>query len=271
MKMSEEMDTSGAEPEIAQSAEQAQPSESFAIPEQYADRGWASKVKSQDDLFKQIDNLDSMIGKRESPPESPDNYELSLDNIEGLPEDVDLSEFNTKAQNVMHEAGLTQKQAQKLYELYLKEELNVANENKQTIEERQKELDEQFDQVTQELFGDKFEEVSVKSQNVIKDTVPENLIPHLQNLADTDPKALAAVIALTDGMSKQMSEIKRKYGEEDSLFSGGQAQASQKDEILKQLTETKAKVKNADPFSPERKNAENQIQELRKQLQGFFN
>lgn len=36
----------------------------FTIPEDYKDRGWASKIKSHDDLWKQLDNLDKLAGKK---------------------------------------------------------------------------------------------------------------------------------------------------------------------------------------------------------------
>lgn len=270
----------------AETSEKQPAGSSFSIPEEYAGKGWAEKIKSQDDLFKQIDNLDSLVGKRQIPgegatdqewdeffgkigkPESPDKYQLTDPEMpEGfaLPDD-----FKSKAQKIMHESGLTQKQADTLYQKFLQEEISVAGSNQKAMAEKQKELDAQFDEVTTKLFGDKFEEVSARSQNIIKENVPQELIPHLQSLSDSDPKALAAVIALTDKMATQMSEIKKKYGAEDNLGSGGQAAASGKEEVLKKLTEAKVRAKSSDPFSPDRKAAINEIEEYRKQLQGFF-
>lgn len=264
----------------------AETGSSFSIPEEYASKGWAKDLKSPEDLWKLTDNAQSLIGKKQVPnenatdqewdeffgrigkPESPDKYELSEPEMpEGfaLPDD-----FKSKAQRIMHESGLTQKQANSLYQKFLQEEIAVAGGNQKAMAERQKELDAQFDEVTTKLFGDKFEEASARSQNIIKENVPQELIPHLQSLSDSDPKALAAVIALTDKMATQMSELKKKYGAEDSLGSGGQATASGKEDILKKLTDAKVRAKNADPFSPDRKAAEAEIEEHRKQLQGFF-
>lgn len=36
----------------------------FKLPDEYKDKPWASKIKSQDDLYKQIDNLDKLAGKK---------------------------------------------------------------------------------------------------------------------------------------------------------------------------------------------------------------
>lgn len=36
----------------------------FKLPDEYKDKPWAAKVKSQDDLYKQIDNLSTLVGKK---------------------------------------------------------------------------------------------------------------------------------------------------------------------------------------------------------------
>lgn len=260
---------------------------SFAIPEEYADRGWKEKIKSSDDLFKAYDNAQSLLGKKFSPPsneapqeewdaffknigkpDAPDGYQLP--DVGGLPEDVDLSEFQSKARQVMHEAGLSQKQAERLYQAYLKEELNTATANKEAIAKHQEALDKEFDEVTSKLFDGKFEEASAKAQSFMKNNLPPEIIPSVQALADTDPKSFAAMIALADKAQNQIADIKAKYGAEDNLNSGGQAQGVDKEAVLKQLTEAKVRAKNADPFSPDRKRAESEIQELRGRLQSFF-
>lgn len=40
----------------------------FKVPDAYAQKGWASKVKSQDDLYKLVDNLDGLAGKKTIQP-----------------------------------------------------------------------------------------------------------------------------------------------------------------------------------------------------------
>ena len=36
----------------------------FKLPDEYKDKSWAGKVKTQDDLYKQIDNLTALVGKK---------------------------------------------------------------------------------------------------------------------------------------------------------------------------------------------------------------
>lgn len=258
---------------------------SFKVPDDYAGKGWAEKIKSQDDVWKLLDNSQSLLGKRVMPPddapqeewdnfyknigrpEKPDEYNFS--DVEGLPEDFDPAEFQQQARQIMHEAGLNKKQADKLYQLYLKSELETANKNREAIQQHQEALYKEFDEITGKIFDGKFEEVSAKAQSFIKNNLPEELIPVVADLQD-NPKAFAAVIALADKAQKEISGIKAKYGAEDNLNTGAQAGGVDKDAVLKQLTEAKVRAKTADPFSSDRKKADAEIQELRQRLQSFF-
>lgn len=63
---------------------QPAPANDFSIPQEYADRGWSSKIKSTDDLFKAYDNAQSLIGKKsvapaeDAPQEEWDAYYSAL-------------------------------------------------------------------------------------------------------------------------------------------------------------------------------------------------
>lgn len=264
----------------------AQDNGGFSVPQEYADRGWAQKIQSYDDLFKSYDNAQSMIGKRVIPaddapaeqwnefyktigrPESPDGYEFGK--VDGLPEGFDLSEFEGQARSIMHEAGLNKQQADKLYQLYLKNELDVANKNKEALSQHQQKLDKEFDEITGELFGENFDKISEKLQGTIVENVPEKYRPMVAEMFESNPKQAAVVMALTDNMIKQVEEVKRKYGAEDNLSSGQQSSGASKEDVLRQLNEAKVKAKQSDPFSPDRKRAEADIEQLRQKLQGFF-
>lgn len=41
----------------------------FKVPDAYKDKPWAGKVKSMDDVFKQLDNLDMLVGKKQVVPD----------------------------------------------------------------------------------------------------------------------------------------------------------------------------------------------------------
>jgi len=277
------MSDAGGQPNAGQ---QPATNNSFSIPEGYTERGWTEKVKSYDDLWKLADNSQSLLGKRVAPsddappeewdnfyktigrPEAPDKY--SLPDVEGVPQDFDLTEFKATAQNLMFEAGLNQKQANKLWEAYLKTEIGVAEKNKEAIAEHNKKLDAEFEEVTKNIFGDRFDSVSQSAQEFIKTAVPQELIPAIQGLAD-NPQAMAAVIALADKSQQQINEIKKKYGAEDALSSGQQTSSgTSREDVLKQLTEKKLQAGKLDPFSNDRKRLEGEIEVLRGDLQKMF-
>jgi len=163
-----------------------QPQTNFSVPQEYADRGWAEKIKSPEDLWKGYDNAQSLLGKRpagvpqpDAPdeewdkfyaaagrPESPDKYTLS--DVEGTPEGVDLTPYKQKASAILHAAGLNPKQADRVWKQYVQEELKSTTEGKAKYEAKQKELDAQFDALTKEHFGDKFESANATAIEMAK-------------------------------------------------------------------------------------------------------
>lgn len=62
-----------------------QGAQQFSVPKEYAEKGWAKKVKTQEDVFKLIDNLDGLAGKKmvvpdfeKSTPEEINTYLATL-------------------------------------------------------------------------------------------------------------------------------------------------------------------------------------------------
>ena len=97
----------------------------FTIPDEYKDKGWAAKVKSEADMFKQLDNLSSLVGKKEilkqpdwedeksfnefvetMRPESKDDYAIP----DAIPKDE--ADFY---KDVMHANGVSKKQAEAMF------------------------------------------------------------------------------------------------------------------------------------------------------------
>lgn len=61
------------------------PEGEFKLPDEYKDKSWAAKIKSQDDLYKQIDNLTALAGKKsvvpnlkEATPEAREEFYAQL-------------------------------------------------------------------------------------------------------------------------------------------------------------------------------------------------
>lgn len=257
----------------------------FTIPQEYADRGWAKegKVKSPDDLFKAYDNAQSLLGKRpagipanDAPqeewdkyynsarPESPDKYDFGK--FEGLPEGLDVAPYEAKAKALAHKIGLTSKQAGDMWKEYLSMEIEGVEGFKKQSAEQQAKLDQEFQDLTGKLFGDKYDDVSAKAQEFIKTALPEELRPAIQGL-ENNPQALVAMIKLAEYSQNEIATIKAKYTGEDSLSGGGGQNAGLTvADIQSKMIEARTKAQKAAPFHPDRAAAEQELNKLREQL-----
>lgn len=256
----------------------------FAVPEAYADRGWAKDIKSPDDLWKLTDNAQSLIGKRPAGiptkdaapeewekfytalgrPDAPDKYEIQT-TVE-LPEGADLSKYEANAKQIAHKLGLSNEKANQLWNDYLSMELEAVGEARKGAEAQQAEHDKRFDELTKSLFGDKYGEASAQAQSFLKSTLPADLVPVVQRLSDNDPEALVALIKVAHSAESEIAKIRKEYGAEDKLSSGGQAAGEGLNEINKKIIEAKARYQKADVFSQDRKDAEAEIESLREKL-----
>lgn len=244
----------------------------FVVPEEYKSKGWVEKVKSPDDLWKLTDNAQSLLGKRpagipanDAPdadweafykaarPESADKYTLS--DIEGLPEGTDLSASKVKAQAMMYEAGLTPKQADQLWKLYVPSEL-------ETIKEKQTGLDKRYDETLTKAFGDKREASEKIAQNVINEYVPDDLKASVQALAN-NPEAMVGMIALANNVNAAMEKIRAEYGAEGKLPNGGeQVAATDINEVVAKQAKLRVQLTKMDFTQPEYRKAEEEIKQL---------
>lgn len=264
-----------------------QPSNDFSVPEAYQNRGWVEKIKSPDDLWKTLDNAQSMLGKRPagipahdapaeewekfysvSRPESPDKYELS--DIDNMPEGVDLADTKTKAQQIMHKAGLTPKQANDLWREYMSGELDTLNQTKEQQAAKQAELDKEFDDLTKKHFGDDFESVQKVAHEMVSQYVPEELRGAYAELSD-NPKALAAFAAAMKGAHDEIAKVKKEYGAEGQITTGDQAASESIEEIRKELAGLRTSVEARDPFHADHKKTTARIAELSSKVGRHYN
>lgn len=221
----------------------------FVVPDAYKDRGWVEKVKSPDDLWKTLDNAQSLLGKRpagipanDAPqeewdkfyqaarPESAEKY--TLGDIEGLPEGVDLAPYKASAQKLMFEAGLTQRQADAMWKQYVALEVGAATSKQQ---ESEADRDKRYDETVTKVFGDKKEQSEKIALDLINQYVPDELKDNVKALKDS-PEAMVGMIALANQLHAEMEKIKAEYGAEGKLPDGGTKVAAE------DISETVAKL-----------------------------
>ena len=245
-----------------------EPTSSFSVPEAYASKGWAKDIKSPDDLWKLTDNAQSLIGKRAAPapdapaeewtnymkqlgmPEKPDGYTLS--DIEGVPEGMDLAPFKQQAQELMHKAGLTPRQADALWKEYISTELAASSK-------AQADADKIYSELTTKHFGDKLSEDEAVAQEAIKAFVPEELRAAISK-APSD--ALVAMQALAANAKAEIDRIKKEYGAEGKLPSGEAAPAANIEQTRKELAALRSSPDATDPTSPRYKETRAKIEEM---------
>ncbi len=259
----------------------------FAVPETYKDKPWVQSVKSVDDLWKLNDNAQSLIGKRpagippsDAPdedwnkffnamgrPEKPEGYELP--EVEGLPEGADITAQKQMALSIMHEAGLSPRQAAKLWQSYMKAELESTGKVRASFEEKQKALDAEYEKIVADTFGDKYDAASLAAQDLIKRHVPAEMIPAYESLAD-NPQAMAAVIKALSGAQDEIANLKKEFGAEGKLTSGNQAQSQSIDEVRQELAKLRTSREARDFTNPEHKKVMQRIEELSGVVKGHY-
>jgi len=255
----------------------------FSIPESYSGKEWAKNIKGSDDLWSQLANAQSMIGKKSAPsadapdaewdafytasgrPETPDKYKFS--DIEGLPEGVDLNQFKEKAAAILHSAGLNQRQADKVWKQYISSELSSANESKLGNETKQKELDTEFDALTKEHFGDKFEAASSVATEMLNASVPQAM---RNAIAEAAPKTQVAMIAALSSARAEIDAVKKKYGAEGSMTSGGQTSSQSIEETRAELAGLRTSKAGKDFLNPDHKKTTARINELAGVVSNYY-
>jgi rRNA-processing protein FCF1 len=118
--------------------------ETLQIPEEYKDRGWASQLKSMDDVFKKIDNQDKYISKGQLPHKDSNADDLSAfaEKMKKYTSNLDYSELvgdDAELAKALKDEGVPVFQAKSVVNLIKSRESKNYSE-----EEFAKLLDEKF-------------------------------------------------------------------------------------------------------------------------------
>ncbi len=255
----------------------SQPANNFTVPDTYKDRGWVEKIKSPDDLWKTLDNAQSLLGKRpagipaaDAAPEEWDKFyeaagrpasadKYTLPDIEGIPDGVDISGTKNDFMQIMHKSGVTQKQAENIWKEYIGLELGAYAKDGETKAEQKKALDAEFDKITQEHLGGDFESASKLTIEMAGKFVPEAL---RGSFADLDPKPLAGIALLVKGMNSEIERIKKEYGVEGKITSGDQAAGVDIMTSRQELARLRTSQEARDFLNPKHKETMARIEEL---------
>jgi hypothetical protein len=240
----------------------------FQIPEAYADKDWTKNVKSMDDMFSQFDNAQSLIGKKNIPteesspeewgefynkmgrPEEASGYEFTLP--EGVEAEINEEE-QLAVKGMMHELGLNQKQAQRLFEYDVQRKLDAIQP-----EMTDEELDVQFDEMAAEAFGDKKNAILKQAKVAVSKMSQANQ----DAFAGLDNQSMVAMAGI-------LSELVGSYTAEDGMPStdGSSGTGQSLDEVRSELSKLTLSDAARDVMHPDHRVTANKINDLRAKLQ----
>ncbi len=278
---SQDVATAAAAQSPAASGSSTATTQEFRIPEEYKDRGWFEKAaswKSQEDMIKAYDNAQTLIGKRPAGIPTtdasdsdwdafykaagrPDKPEYQFSDIEGVPEGFDAAPYKTKASEILHAAGLNQKQADKVFKAWMQSELAASGEHSKTNAAEQEKLDAEFDKLSKEHFGDRYDEVVTITTEDFNKHVPQSLKGAFKHISD-NPQALAAIAAYADGKQKEINALKAEYGAEGKTVNGDTSAGQGIEQVRDKLAVLRTSVAARDFLNPENKSTLEEINRL---------
>jgi len=258
---------------------QSEPS-AFTVPDAYKDRGWVEKVKSPDDLWKALDNAQSALGKRPSGipandapveewtkfydalrPKDVNDYELPK--VDGVPDGM----FDAKQdaiKKMMHDNGLTKKQASDLWKQYVGMELEAAKATNT-------DLDKRYDENLTKTFGDKKSDIEKLTQDAIKLHVSAERVDAIIGLADR-PESLVAIMEMANNYEAEIAQLRKEYGAEGGLPSGeGRSTGESIEETSRKLAKLRLSDDARDFTKPKHKETLEEINRLAGIVQKHYN
>lgn len=263
----------------------ATPDFSTFVPDDYKEKEYIKNLMQssnpQAELFKQFDNLQSMIGKRQSegavpaadaPQEEWDKYYEKLRPAEATAYELDLSlgedlkdvdEFMQRhrddahldqIKSLFHKHGLTPKQAAGIAKDYNALEAaqvkNILAQQKEAAER----VDQDFNKLVEASFGSSTDSALSAGKKFIEQFVPQHLRQHMASLPNEALMLFAAA-----GLEYEKRDL-REDGRPSTALSGSGQDAKAT------LSNLVSEWQKLDPMDPKRETLNKQMMELAAQI-----
>lgn len=236
----------------------------FALPEAYKDKPWASKIKSQEDLFKQIDNLDQLAGKKaitpidytKATPEEIKAYHSKL-----APADISAYKFSQPddptSQAVgaaFREAGINEHQGQAVIKALAPffEKMDADVKSNATSEEG-------YMKLSKEAFGDNFKDTIGKVEKVLKEYAPDDATKKALDDMPNDQRIAVdkTVNKLVEGYEARIAKILKDHGIQESgaQGEGGQGKTGTDKASIQKDLRAQIRALDARPHTAQEKQA----------------
>ena len=146
----------------------------FQLPDEYKEKGWAKNLKSMDDVYKALDNAQTLVGKKSAVPDFENSTEEQIQAYyqevrPESPEDYNFGEGTPDASKEMfgqmlHEEGIPKYQGDKLIEKYQKAE---------AAKKAEMYSQDGFDEIMKNDFGDNEKQKRAEIKNIISENTNE--------------------------------------------------------------------------------------------------
>jgi len=167
----------------------------FSIPDEYKEAGWASNIKSVNDLWTQHANAQKLIGKKTIGIPTADSSEQEVEDFYAKvrPESLDGYDFDLEAdtdffKDIFHKNGISARQAKSLVEAY-KESVRKSTEGLYSAEG--------FEKVMKENLGDDFKPKVEKVNGFLKQFGSKSALAEIENLPNETLGLVYNLINLT--------------------------------------------------------------------------
>lgn len=245
-------------PAATQPTEGSQPN-SFAIPEAYKDKGYTKNLKTQDDVWKMLDNAQTLAGKKMVVPDfdkgDPKEIEEYVNNLRPKDKaayklsDVVPEEDRGAIIDAIHEAGLPAPIANKLMDKLVA--LTSGAVNKMYDKDG-------FMGELKTSFGDDYEKVGGATAKIIAANVNTNDKALLEKMPN---QYLALIYRITNSMAKAYGAKETGAGGEGGEGGGS---ATDKTEAAKELRKQIRELENRNHTAEEKMDLQNQLAALYK-------
>ena len=215
----------------------------FVLPDEYKEKPWAAKIKSTEDLYKQVDNLTALVGKKNAYPAADATPEQLNEYYTGLrPESADKYDFGEGDfpsadifKEMLFKSNVSPHQAKPLAEAFKAYQANA-------IAEMTSEAG--FKEVMTKQFGENYQPIVDKCDNAMKLFYTEAEQKAISSLPN---EYHGLFYKLNNSYLTEIANIKDQYGvkeggdsthsEKGGIPNGGVSVETKRSEIRKQIRE----------------------------------
>ncbi len=246
----------------------------------YLDKPYMKDFDTPENMFRQIDNLQGLVGKKTALPganatdkdwdvyreqigvKDVNAYEFGDSHLPDNLKNLHAGEFEGKVKDLFLKAALSPEQAKVISEGYDKLMIDTHGEllneaaNKQNM---QKVSDAEFNSMADKMWGGERETVQNVAKALINEFTPDEMRPHLENMSNENLVVLASVL-------KGVSD---KYISQDDLagMKGGSANGAMTlDTLRAQGQEELTKLTSMSPFDKGYAAQKTKVDELYSQI-----